>query len=106
MTAIDGLARTRVRIEREVVDCSLGNGLALLNLETGCYFSLGETGAFVWEAIKRDASLETIATDMAREFDVSLDRSRDDLGAFMGQLEKAGLVKTDGLPGQDGNGRG
>lgn len=101
MTATDERARAAGRIEDDVVDCSLGNGLALLNLETGRYFSLGETGAFVWEALKRDASREAIAADMAREFDVPIERSRADLGAFLGQLEDAGLVRAD-----DGSGRG
>lgn len=105
MTAIDERAGMAGRIEDDVVDCSLGNGRALLNVGTGRYFSLGETGAFVWEALKRDASLEAIADGMAREFDVPLDRSRADLESFMEQLEEARLIRAEIRP-EPGSARG
>jgi len=83
------------QIEADVVDCDLGDGAAILDLKTGTYFSLGETGAFVWNALKGGAGRDEIAEAMAREFDVPRERTSSDLETFLDQLVRAGLVRVD-----------
>ncbi|MEE4206716.1 MAG: HPr-rel-A system PqqD family peptide chaperone [Erythrobacter sp.] len=86
------------RISEDVVDCALGDGAAILDLSSGTYFSLGETGAAVWHALKDGADADDIAADLAARYDQPQERVRADVEAFLGQLARAGLIG----PGADG----
>ena len=41
----------------EVVFCDLGEGVALLHLGTGTYYTLNDTGSLVWEFIQAPKTL-------------------------------------------------
>lgn len=91
----------RIHIEDDVVDCSLGEGVALLNLRSGKYFTLGESGAFVWDELKRPSTLPALRAKMRERFQLSEERAANDLQVFIDQLGDAGLVRFDTRHGHD-----
>jgi len=82
----------------DVVFTDLDDGSAvLLNLETKYYFSLNETGCFLWKLLERPegASETDLISELISVFDVEADRARADITEFVGELAGQGLIKKD-----------
>lgn len=68
-----------------------GKGV-LINLESGHYFSLNETGQFVWVRLTGEKELGQIAAEVAEEYDVTPEEALDDTLALAIELLREGLV--------------
>ncbi|MBZ0168851.1 Coenzyme PQQ synthesis protein D [Candidatus Methylomirabilis lanthanidiphila] len=65
----------------------------LLNLETGVYFSLNETGTVAWELFDGATSLATVGDALCIRFNVPAEQVQQDLLELAQALLKEGLVK-------------
>ncbi|MGB4780663.1 MAG: PqqD family protein [Candidatus Methylomirabilis sp.] len=65
----------------------------LLNLETGVYFTLNETGTAAWELFDGATSLAAIGEALYARFDVLPEQMRQDLFELTQTLLKEGLVR-------------
>jgi hypothetical protein len=80
----------------DVVFTDLDDGSAvLLHLQTKYYFSLNETGCFLWKLLEREhgASEEEMAVELCEAFDVESDRAKSDVQEFLQDLQEQGLIK-------------
>ena len=57
-----------------------------------CIYSLGGTGARIWELIDGQRSLQEIGSLMAEEFEISRQDVERDLVEYVGQLETIGAL--------------
>lgn len=64
----------------------------LLDLETSEYYSLNDTGTFIWELLDSGTPPESIPAAVAEEFDVSPERAESDTAAFLKELGKMKLL--------------
>jgi Coenzyme PQQ synthesis protein D (PqqD) len=77
----------------DVVGTELAGGLALLDLRTGSYFNLNQTGAYVWSQIEGSAkTIGDILGAMTQAYDVSADVLEQDLQTLLTQLSEQGLI--------------
>ena len=53
---------------------------------------LNETGAFLWEQLQTDRTLEELQTAMLKEYDIDAATAAADIEAFMQSLTKAELL--------------
>ena len=58
----------------------------------GRLLSLNEVGAFIWERIDGEKSLDEILAEMQREYEVEEDTARSDLRELIESLEKMGAI--------------
>lgn len=65
----------------------------LLNLETGVYFTLNETGTAAWELFDGTTSLAAIGEALYARFDVLPEQARQDLLDLTHTLLNEGLVR-------------
>lgn len=80
----------------EVVFTDLDDGSAvILHLETKYYYSLNDTGCFLWKLLDRPegASEDELAGELNESYDVDLDRAREDVVEFIKELSDQGLIK-------------
>lgn len=54
---------------------------------------INETGAFIWECLKEDLSLEALVDFLVKEYDVTREVATNDLSFFINELEKAHLIE-------------
>ena len=80
----------------EVVSCSLEDEAALLDLKSGSYFSLNDTGAFVWSILATPQSFESIRNSLSENYDVAPEVVEDDLRSLVFELRDQGLVTFEG----------
>lgn len=82
----------RFRAADRVVARAIGDETLLLDLETGRYFDLDDSGSFVWSRLAAGAPLEEIVDSLASTFDAPRARLAADLEGFVAELERERLV--------------
>lgn len=68
--------------------------MALLNVDTGVYFGLDETGARMWELLAEHGNLQAVAERMEQEYDVTGEQLRHDLLRLVEELQAKGLIEV------------
>ena len=64
----------------------------LLHLRTGYVYTCGEVGAFIWQAIEKPSSLQSLLQRICNEFDVEESVALQDLQQFLKDLIAERLV--------------
>ena len=83
---------SQVEIPKDVLFRDLGSEAIVLNVRTGVYYGLNDTGTRMWNVLSRHAGVEQAYGALLAEYDVADDRLRDDLLGLIGQLAERGLV--------------
>lgn len=88
-------ASPTVRPAPDVVAERFGSETVVLDPEADRYVRLNGTGSRLWAAIEIDseASVEELVAVLVGEWDVSPERARADVDAFVAVLEAKGLVE-------------
>ncbi|HSD78564.1 MAG TPA: PqqD family protein [Solirubrobacteraceae bacterium] len=87
---------TRFRVRERVLSRQLGEETVLLDLDSGHYFDLDETGGRIWAALVAEESPESLVEMLAGEFDAPREVIARDVAGLLGELERAGLVVREG----------
>jgi hypothetical protein len=80
--------------DEEVVSCQFGDGLALLDLRSGQYFSLNRVGAFVWSQLGEAKTLGEIRRAMLDRYDATEAQCSADLHSWVESMARAKLIKA------------
>ena len=67
------------------------DGAAILDTKRGTISTLNPTGAYIWQALERGESVETIAASLARETGEHVDTVKRDLREFVESLKEQEL---------------
>ena len=70
-------------------------GLVILHLGNGTFFSCNGTGARIWEAIERHLSLEAIAAEISSAFEIALTTAHQHTVRFLDELELHALIQRE-----------
>lgn len=81
--------------DTRIIARRIAKELLLFDTTTGVYHVLNETGARVWELLQRNGSADTIANEIAAEFDVEVAQASQDVARVLGALREAGLLGQD-----------
>lgn len=74
------------------VSASLGDAVAMMDVDAGKYYVLDDVASFIWSRLEQPTSLEELVAELARRYDVAADRCEADVLPFLGDLEARGLV--------------
>lgn len=89
----------RLRRSPDVVQCELEEGGVLLDLRTGAYFGVNETGAVVWDLLAGATSVDDIVAGLARRVDDDVPPAAGEaVRSFVDALADRGLVVVDPAP--------
>ena len=80
------------RIPEHVLSRKLDDEMVLLNLDSGEYFGLNDTGTRVWELLADGRSREEVADRLTDEFEVTIEVASDHVSALCRELIEAGLL--------------
>ncbi len=92
----EGIVEKKYTAREDVVFTDLDDGSAvLLHLETKYYFSLNETGCFLWKKLDSSggASEEDLIRELCKVYDIESGRAKRDVDEFIGNLSEQGLIK-------------
>lgn len=66
--------------------------LMMLNVEQGAYYSLDSIGGEIWKLLEQPARVQDIVDRLQRRYDVSQEQCRVDVLAFLGEMQKNGMI--------------
>jgi hypothetical protein len=85
----------RFRPAPRVVAREVDAETVLLDLASGRYFDLDDTGSWVWRRLAAGARLGEVVDELAAEYDAPRERLAADVVAFVAELERERLVVGD-----------
>jgi hypothetical protein len=87
--------RTRFQTSGAVRASISGDGLVLLDVRGGVVLASNSIGARIWQLLESRLDGDEIASRLARDYDVSIERAQHDVDAFLTALEARGLVSAE-----------
>lgn len=87
-------ARFRVQVRQGVVFRKVGGQHVLLDLQSGDFYSLNETGTEMWDLLNQGLSSEEVVQRMVEMYAVADEAASADLRELVGELERKGLVRV------------
>jgi hypothetical protein len=87
--------RTRFHVSAAVRASVSGDGLVLLDVRAGVVLASNSIGARIWQLVESRLDCVEIASRLARDYDISTERARHDVDAFLTALEARGLVSAE-----------
>lgn len=82
----------KVERNQTICDCSLGNELALMNIDTGKYYTINAVGKAIWEKIERPTQIENPLKSLCEEFEVTKEVCVEDVLEYVNSLQNKGLI--------------
>ena len=83
---------TKLSIPPQVLSRVVGNETVLLDLESGVYFGLDNTGKRIWEAIGKGLTLRETVAVITSEYEVDEAQAQEDVNDFVRDLVERGLL--------------
>lgn len=90
------ILQKQVKPNPAVVFTDLEDGSAvLLDLDSKFYYSLNETGCFMWQIFedRQVTPIQDLLDDVIKEYEVAEEDAQKDIEDFIGDLAKEGLVE-------------
>jgi PqqD family protein of HPr-rel-A system len=76
-----------------VVSAGLGDEIVLLDTASGEYFGLNGTAALIWRHLGEGRTLQEIAVDLERLYDVDEAQARADVETYVELLRERRLIR-------------
>lgn len=92
----DRVRACRAIVPRHVVFRVLVSETVLLNIDTGQYHGMDDTGSRFFEVLRDSADLESAVDVLLKEFAASRERIRADLLGYCSDLLERGLIELEG----------
>lgn len=89
-------AHSRVRLSAGTYASKVEHGAVVMNLPSGCYFALNETGFALWERLSTINKLSEVLVSLQEVWpDVDIAELEQDLIAFTRTLTEKGLLEIE-----------
>ncbi|WP_042164336.1 lasso peptide biosynthesis PqqD family chaperone [Paenibacillus gorillae] len=95
MTTPSGVfaGQTVMRAEGFLVS-DMGGDKVMMNVATGKYYNLGQTGGRIWELLSEPSSLEGLVDSLCSEYEIDREVCERQVTSFLSQLTEQGLIQT------------
>jgi hypothetical protein len=87
-----------VRPAKWVTHAKFDEEIIAIDLESGAYFAMDDVAAHIWSALGDGATVDDLTEHVVAQYDVSADRARPDVDAFVNQLVRDRLAEPSDAP--------
>lgn len=77
---------TSIKRGEDYVFNEVDGELVMMNIETGSYASMNETGKSIWGLLEEPKSVEQVLQSLTEEYEISLEAAQKDVLPFLEQL--------------------
>lgn len=88
---------TRFAVTSEATASIHDDGVLILHLGNGGFYTCNGTGARIWQAIERKLSLEAIAQEISSAYEIALTTARQHTIRFLAELELHSLIQREAV---------
>jgi hypothetical protein len=84
--------QTILKRKSGLMTANMDGAAVMMDISTGKYFNLGQTGGRIWELLEQPLSVEKLICALIEEYNVTYERCREDVLPFLQQLVDKGLL--------------
>ncbi len=77
----------------DLIAARIDDELVMMDPARGLYYALEGVAPMIWELLQSPRSVDELVTEVSRACDVPEKACRDDILAFIAELERLGLIK-------------
>ena len=81
-----------ITLSPDVISQEVSGETVLLDLESEHYFGLDEVGTRIWQLARETDDLKAIYDTLLAEYDVAVNRLKQDLDVLLGEIAGLGLI--------------
>lgn len=89
----DYVKTCRAVVPHQVVHRTLASETVLLNIQTGHYYGMDETGGRFFEVLREAKSVASAVDALTREFNAPAEQIRQDMLRYCSELVEHGLIE-------------
>lgn len=84
--------QTVLKRKSGLMTANMNGDAVMMDISSGKYFNLGQTGGRIWELLERTVSVEELVRTLIGEYDVSYEQCLEETLPFLEKLADKGLV--------------
>ena len=85
-------AQTVLKRKSGLMTANMNGDAVMMDISTGKYFNLGQTGGRIWELLEEPMTIEKLLRTLTAEYDVSYERCKADTLPFLQKMADKGLL--------------
>ena len=84
--------QTILKRKSGLMTANMNGSAVMMDIATGKYYNLGETGGRIWELLETPATISHLVQALTAEYDVDQAQCRSEVLTFLQQLVDKGLL--------------
>lgn len=84
--------QTVLKRKSGLMTANMNGSAVMMDIATGKYYNLGETGGRIWELLEEPATVSDLVRALTAEYDVDQAQCKEDVLTFLQQLIDRGLL--------------
>ena len=81
-----------MKIPDQVISKKLQDEEVILELKSGTYYGLNDTGTFIFDLVKNGHSKAAIAQKLADEYEIGPEQAKEDVDSFLAEMKSESLL--------------
>ena len=90
----------------EPIAAEVGDGLVMLSVQEGKYFSLNPSAAAIWRRLESPMRIGELCAQMVEEFDITREHAVEAVPEFVAKLIEQNIAAVPPMQPSSGEGRG
>lgn len=86
---------TKLSRKSGIMTADMNGATVMMDIETGKYYNLGETGGRIWELLESPMSLSALLDALTKEYSVTIEQCEKDTVPFLASLVERGLLTAE-----------
>lgn len=78
-----------------IMTADMNGATVMMDIETGKYYNLGESGGRIWELLESPMSLDALLDALTKEYSVTIEQCEKDTVPFLASLVERGLLTAE-----------
>ena len=78
-----------------IMTADMNGATVMMDIETGKYYNLGESGGRIWELLGSPMSLDILLDALTKEYSVTIEQCEKDTVPFLVSLVERGLLSAE-----------
>ena len=84
--------QTILKRKSGLMTANMNGASVMMDIATGKYYNLGETGGRIWELLDTPTTVEALLKTLTSEYDVTSEQCEADITPFLCQMVEKGLL--------------
>ena len=91
----DNFSELKIQIKKDVIFKELDDEMIIMDMNSGRYFGLNETGAKIWSLLNDHHNIGTIINLLHDEYEISKEKCKKEVIAFIQDILDKGLINVE-----------